>query len=81
VSAQEKIEIIAEVPLAKEGNYQRTDEHAGDVRGNASGEWTVDENGEVEGIVFFLSPGALRRWPESERLYRCRGWRRSAQTE
>jgi hypothetical protein len=52
VSEQERIEIIAEVPPSKLGTYQRTDEHNRDVRGDASGEWTLDENGEVEDIVF-----------------------------
>ncbi len=28
------------------------------VHGDASGEWTLDENGDVEEIVFFASP----RW-------------------
>lgn len=62
MSEREKIEIIAEVPPSNEGNYQRTDEHGRDVRGDASGEWSLDENGEVDDIVFFLSPGAARRW-------------------
>jgi hypothetical protein len=64
VSEQEKVEIIAEVPPSKAGAYQRTDEHGRDSRGDASGEWTLDENGEVDDIVFFLSPGAARRWSE-----------------
>jgi hypothetical protein len=29
------------------------------VRRDASGEWTLDEDGEVDDIVFFVSPG----WP------------------
>jgi hypothetical protein len=64
VSEQEKIEIVFEVPPTEQGNYQRTDEHRRDVRGDASGEWTLDENGEVDDIVFFLSPGAARRWSD-----------------
>jgi hypothetical protein len=64
VSEQEKIEIVGQVAPSKEGNYQRTDEHGRDIRGDASGEWALDENGDVEDIVFFLSPGAARRWSE-----------------
>jgi hypothetical protein len=64
VSEQEKIEIVFEVPPSKEGHHKRTDEHGRDMRGDASGEWTLDENGEVDDIVFFLSPGAARRWSE-----------------
>ena len=30
------------------------------VRGDASGEWTLDEDGEVDDIVFFVSPGWVR---------------------
>jgi hypothetical protein len=61
VSEQEKIEIILEVPPSKNGSYQREDEHGRVVHGDASGEWTIDENGDFEDIVFFLSPGAMRR--------------------
>jgi hypothetical protein len=57
----EKIEIITEVPSEK-GSYQRTDEHGRVVYGDASGEWTLDENGDFEDIVFLLSPSAMRRW-------------------
>ena len=31
------------------------------VHGDASGEWMLDEDGEVEDIVFFVSPGWMRR--------------------
>ncbi len=31
------------------------------VHGDGSGEWTLDENGEVEDIVFFMSPGWHRK--------------------
>jgi hypothetical protein len=68
VSKQEKIDIVAEVSPSKLGSYQRTDEHGRDVRGDASGEWTLDENGEVDDIVFFLSPGAARRWSSDPSL-------------
>ena len=62
MSEQEKIEIIAEVPPSEHGSYQRQDEHGRVVHGDASGEWTLDEDGEVDDIVFFVSPGAMRRW-------------------
>ena len=56
--------IVAEVQPTKEGSYGRTDEHGRDVRGDASGEWMLDEHGEVEDIVFFASPGFLRTFSE-----------------
>ena len=30
------------------------------VHGDASGEWTLDEDGEADDIVFFVSPGWVR---------------------
>jgi hypothetical protein len=36
------------------GQYERDD--GAIVHGDASGEWTLDEKGEVEDIVFFASP-------------------------
>ena len=60
----EKHEIIFETPPSKTGTYQREDKQGRVVHGDASGEWTLDENGEVDDIVFFLSPGAMRRWSE-----------------
>jgi hypothetical protein len=62
VSEQEKIEIITEIPRSKTGTYQRQDEHGGVIHGDASGEWTLDENGDLDDIVLFVSPGARRRW-------------------
>ena len=29
------------------------------MHGDASGEWTLDENGDVEDIVFFASPRSM----------------------
>ena len=66
MSEQEKIEIITEVTPSKTGTYQRKDEHGRVVHGDASGEWTLDANGDVDDIVFFLSPGAMRRWGGNE---------------
>jgi hypothetical protein len=60
----EEIEIITGATPSEKGIYQRTDEHGRVVHGDASGEWTLDENGDFEDIAFFLSPGAMRRWTE-----------------
>jgi hypothetical protein len=62
VSEKEKVEIITEVAPSKTGTYHREDEHGRVVHGDASGEWTLDENGDVDDIVFFLSPSAAARW-------------------
>ena len=61
MSEQEKVEIIGEVTRSKPGSYERQDEHGRVVHGDASGEWTLDENGDMDDIVFFVSPGAMRR--------------------
>jgi hypothetical protein len=66
MSEQQRFEIIGEVPPSKHGNYQRQDEHGRVVHGDASGEWTLDENGEVDDIVFFLSPAAAARWDANQ---------------
>jgi hypothetical protein len=68
VSEHETIEIItAEGPPSKIGSYQRQDKHGRVVRGDASGEWTLDENGEVDdSVFFFLSPSAMRRWTSGD---------------
>ena len=44
--------------LGRQGTYQYTQDDGSTVHGDASGEWTLDEDGEVEDIVFFVSP----RW-------------------
>jgi hypothetical protein len=62
VSENEKIEIITDAVPSETGSYHRTDEHGRVIQGDASGEWTLDENGDVDDIVFFISPGAMRRW-------------------
>ena len=56
----EKIEIIFELPPSSQGAYERKSEHGTVVHGDASGEWTLDGDGEVEDIVFFMSPGYVR---------------------
>ncbi len=51
----QKIDIFYELPPSPQGAHQY--ERAGAVvHGDASGEWTLDEDGEVEDIVFFASP-------------------------
>jgi hypothetical protein len=43
------------------GAYERERDDGTIVHGDASGEWTLDEEGEVAGIVFFTSPLRVRR--------------------
>ena len=57
----EKIEIFFELPSSAEGTYQYEREDDTVVHGDASGEWALDENGEVEDIVFFVSPRQLMK--------------------
>ena len=52
----EKIDIFFELPSSAEGTYKYEREDDRVVHGDASGEWALDENGEVEDIVFFVSP-------------------------
>jgi hypothetical protein len=54
----ELIEIFFELPPSSQGTYQYEREDSTTVHGDASGEWTLDEDGEVDDIVFFASP----RW-------------------
>ena len=44
--------------LRRQGTYRYERENGTTVHGDVSGEWTLDENGDVEDIVFFASP----RW-------------------
>ncbi len=48
--------IVVELPPSPEGTcrYERMDGTT--VHGDASGEWTLDEHGEADDIVFFVSP-------------------------
>ena len=57
----EKVEIVFELPPSPQGTYQYEREDGEKVHGDASGEWTLDEDGEVEDIVFFASPSWMRR--------------------
>jgi hypothetical protein len=62
----ETIDIVSGVTtvgefLRSQGTYRYEREDGTRVHGDASGEWTLDENGEVEDIVFLASPRWLRR--------------------
>jgi hypothetical protein len=52
----QKIEIFYEIPSSPQGAYRYEREDGTIVHGDASGEWTLDKNGEFEDIVFFISP-------------------------
>jgi hypothetical protein len=54
----ERCEIVYELPPSPQGTYEYEREDGTTVQCDASGEWTLDENGDVEDIVFFASP----RW-------------------
>jgi hypothetical protein len=55
------IDIIFEVPPSLGGAYQRERDDGTIVHGDASGEWMLSEDGEVDDIVYFASPLWLRR--------------------
>ncbi len=57
----EKVEIVLELPPSPQGTYQYERESGEKIYGDASGEWTLDEDGEFEDIVFFASPSWMRR--------------------
>ena len=52
----ERFEILYELPPSAQGTYEYEREDGTTVHSDASGEWTLDENGDVEDIVFFMSP-------------------------
>ena len=52
----ERVEIAYAPPPSAQGTYEYEREDGTIVHGDASGEWTLDENGDVEDIVFFASP-------------------------
>ena len=54
----ERVEIVYALPPSAQGTYEDERADGKVAHGDASGEWTLDENGEVEDIVFFASP----RW-------------------
>lgn len=53
---QERFEIVFEIPPSPEGTNRYEREDGTVIHSDASGEWTLDENGELEDIVFFMSP-------------------------
>jgi hypothetical protein len=63
----EKIEIVFELPPSPQGTSQYKREDGTVVHGDASGEWTLDDDGEVEDIVFFISPSWGRSRTDRER--------------
>ncbi len=52
--------IVFELPPSPQGTYRFQRVDGTTVRGDASGEWTLDECGEPDDIVFFVSPGWVR---------------------
>ena len=65
---QDRFEIVFELPPSPEGAYRYEREDGTTVHGDASGEWTLDEDGEVDDIVFFVSPGWVRDLERSRLL-------------
>ena len=57
---QDRLEIVFELPPFPEGSYRNERVDGTTVHGDASGEWTLDEDREVDDIVFFVSPGWAR---------------------
>jgi hypothetical protein len=51
----EAIHIVVGLPAPANGTYQYQRDGTV-VHGDASGEWTLDDDGEVGDILFFLSP-------------------------
>jgi hypothetical protein len=64
---QNRFEIVFELPPSPERSYRYEREDGTNVHGDASGEWTRAEGGEVDDIVFFVSPGWMRRHAERTR--------------
>ena len=52
----ERTQIFYEIPPSPGGSYQYEREDGTIVHEDASGEWTLEEDGEVEDIVFSMSP-------------------------
>jgi hypothetical protein len=55
------IDLVFELPPSPRGTYQRERDDGTVVHGDASGEWTLNEQGEIDDIVFFASPLWLRK--------------------
>ena len=67
---QHRFEIVFELPPSPKGTYQHQRVDGTTVRGDASGEWTLDEDGEVDDVVFFVSPGWVRDLEQRDLLNR-----------
>jgi hypothetical protein len=61
-----QIDIFYELPPSPQGAYEYEREDGTTVHGDASGEWTLDENGEFEDIVFFASPRSTGHGPKGD---------------
>jgi hypothetical protein len=61
---RDRFEIVFEVPQSPHGGYRYEGEDGKTVHGDASGEWTLDADGGIDDIVFFVSPGCVRRHAE-----------------
>jgi hypothetical protein len=57
----EVIDIVFELPPSPRGTCQRKRDDDAVVHGDASGEWTLNGDGEIDDIVFFASPLWLRK--------------------
>jgi hypothetical protein len=57
----EVINIVFGLPPSPRGAYRRERDDGTTINGDASGEWMLNEEGEVDDIVFFASPLWLRR--------------------
>jgi hypothetical protein len=57
---REVIDNIFELPPSPRGAYERGRDDGTIVYGDASGEWTLNEDGDVD-IAFFASPRWLRK--------------------
>ena len=54
-----RFKIVYERQPSPRGTHQYEREDGTVVHGDASGEWTLDENEEFEDIVFFASPRSM----------------------
>jgi hypothetical protein len=61
---QQRFEILFESRPSPQGTYRYEREDGTTVHGDAGGEWTLDDDGEVDDIVFFVSTGWMRRHAE-----------------
>ena len=60
MARSDRFEIVFELVPSLEGTYRHEGTDGTTVNRDASGEWTLDEDGELDDIVFFVSPGCVR---------------------